>query len=159
MKDIKYIVGDATDPVGDGVKIIIHCCNDIGKWGKGFVVALSRKWPETRKRYVKWYRSNRNFKLGNLQYVKVADDTHVCNMIGQKGIRAVGKVPPIRYGAIAKCLEKVRDAASRLNATVHCPRFGAGLAGGSWEKIEGLLISILAENDIQVIVYDLPKGG
>jgi len=30
MKDINYIIGDVTDPQGDGKKLIIHCCNDLG---------------------------------------------------------------------------------------------------------------------------------
>jgi hypothetical protein len=34
---INFIVGDATTPIGDGLKIIVHVCNDIGGWGRGFV--------------------------------------------------------------------------------------------------------------------------
>jgi hypothetical protein len=40
---IAYHVGDATMPVGDGPKILVHICNNIGAWGRGFVVALSRR--------------------------------------------------------------------------------------------------------------------
>ena len=80
----------------------------------------------------------------------------VCNMIGQKGIRTKGKVPPIRYGAIAKCLQTIAKASLKNNASVHCPRFGAGLAGGSWDKIEDLIEQYLSSKDIQVTVYDLP---
>lgn len=48
-KPIQYRVGDATAPVADGNKIICHLCNDIGAWGKGFVMALlNRIWqPRT----------------------------------------------------------------------------------------------------------------
>ncbi len=41
---IKYITGDATNPEADGLRIIVHVCNDIGGWGRGFVLALSNKW-------------------------------------------------------------------------------------------------------------------
>lgn len=41
--EILYIKGDATAPIGSGVKVITHICNDIGGWGKGFVLALSKK--------------------------------------------------------------------------------------------------------------------
>lgn len=44
--DIKYIIGDATEPQGEGNKIIVHCCNNIGGWGAGFVLSLSKKWLE-----------------------------------------------------------------------------------------------------------------
>lgn len=50
MADITYITGDATRPQDQGAKIIVHICNDIGGWGKGFVVAISRRWPEPEQR-------------------------------------------------------------------------------------------------------------
>lgn len=40
---IHYITGDATIPIGEGKKIIAHVCNDIGAWGKGFVLPLAKK--------------------------------------------------------------------------------------------------------------------
>ena len=61
MELINYIRGDATQPAGDGNKIIVHVCNDIGAWGKGFVVALSRQWPQPEKDYKQWYKSKVNF--------------------------------------------------------------------------------------------------
>jgi len=46
MGEINYVRGDATVPSVKGVKVIAHVCNDSGGWGKGFVLALSRRWPE-----------------------------------------------------------------------------------------------------------------
>ena len=43
---IAYTTGDATAPEGDGPKIIVHVCNDVGGWGRGFVMAISKRWPE-----------------------------------------------------------------------------------------------------------------
>ena len=43
---INYVIGDATQPVGEWPKIIVHVCNDIGGWGRGFVTAISKRWPE-----------------------------------------------------------------------------------------------------------------
>ncbi len=48
---INYVKGDATSPIGDGVKLIVHVCNDIGAWGAGFVLALSKKWITPEKQY------------------------------------------------------------------------------------------------------------
>ena len=42
MKMINYLKGDATNPEISGNKIIAHICNDVGGWGKGFVVAVSK---------------------------------------------------------------------------------------------------------------------
>ena len=46
MSGIKYLKGDATCPQAKGMKIICHVCNDAGGWGKGFVLALSKRWDE-----------------------------------------------------------------------------------------------------------------
>jgi len=49
--DIHYLIGDATKPDVAGNKIIAHICNDVGGWGKGFVLAISKSWPEPERKY------------------------------------------------------------------------------------------------------------
>jgi hypothetical protein len=46
--------------------------------------------------------------------------------------------------------------ARELNATVHMPRIGCGLAGGTWERIEPLIQRTLIDAGIEAHVYDLP---
>jgi hypothetical protein len=46
MNKINYLKGDATFPEAKGTKIICHICNDLGAWGKGFVLAISKRWSE-----------------------------------------------------------------------------------------------------------------
>lgn len=154
-KDIQYIKGDATNPSVKGNKIIAHICNDVGAWGKGFVLALSRKWKAPELCYRKWHESDDNFSLGQVQFVKVSEDTWVANIIGQRGIRKDGQGhPPIRYEAVASGLQKVSEFAGQIGASVHMPRIGCGLAGGTWDKIEPLIVSQLVEKNIAVTVYD-----
>ena len=72
---IKYVVGDATQPIGDGPKIIVHIVNDIGAWGSGFVLALSSRWSTPEQSYRSWWsRSDVPFNLGEVQIVKVEDE-------------------------------------------------------------------------------------
>ena len=59
MATIRYLKGDATCPQAKGVKIICHVCNDIGGWGKGFVLALSRRWEQPESEYRAWYAQGR----------------------------------------------------------------------------------------------------
>ncbi|MDR1322668.1 MAG: macro domain-containing protein [Gracilibacteraceae bacterium] len=151
---IVYINGDATSPQSKGVKIIAHICNDIGGWGKGFVLAISKKWSEPEKRYRAWYNSKENFTLGEVQFVQAEQYIYVANMIGQKGIKTGSQGPPIRYEAVEACLIKVAQKAAELNASVHMPRIGCGLAGGRWEKIEPLVGRALIEKGVEVFVYD-----
>src|SRR5262249_13954931 len=57
MKEIQYLQGDATSPQAKGDKIIAHICNDLGGWGKGFVLAVSRRWSEPEASYREWHRN------------------------------------------------------------------------------------------------------
>lgn len=157
MKTITYLKGDATNPKVEGNKIIAHICNSTGGWGRGFVLAISKRWMEPESEYRKWAkgRLDKPFELGQVQFVKVEKDIVVANMIGQYGIMSYNGVPPIRYDAVDKCLKKVAEIALKHKASVCCPRFGSGLAGGRWEEIEKLIIENLCKKDIDVYIYEL----
>lgn len=156
MKPISYIKGDATQPIGDGNKIITHVCNDIGGWGRGFVVALSNRWPQPEREYRKWHQSKENFSLGEVIFVQVEENIWVSNMIGQRDTKPDKEGnPPVRYEAIAKALSKVATFATEIKASIHMPRIGCGLAGGTWDKMEPIIIRELAMKEIPVTVYDL----
>ncbi|PQA94738.1 Appr-1-p processing protein [Chryseobacterium shigense] len=155
MKEIQYLKGDATQPQTKGNKIITHICNDIGGWGRGFVMAISKRWKEPEANYREWYESRENFSLGEIQIIMVEEEIWVCNMIGQhKTITSSKGISPIRYEAVERCLEKLVPEALQLNAEIHMPRIGCGLAGGKWEEIEPIIEKILVRNNIPVWVYD-----
>ncbi|MFF4895023.1 macro domain-containing protein [Streptomyces sp. NPDC001068] len=156
MSEITYIRGDATAPAGKGVKVIAHVCNDMGGWGKGFVLALSRRWPEPEKAYRAWHRdrAKNGFALGAVQLIQVDRHLWVANMIGQHGTRTGSKGVPVRYEAIGTALTELADEALALGASVHMPRMGCGLAGGKWSRVEPLISERLAGRGIPVTVYD-----
>ncbi|CAM5304452.1 hypothetical protein STANM337S_00515 [Streptomyces tanashiensis] len=88
MTEIAYVRGDATAPQAKGVKIVAHVCNDLGGWGKGFVLALSRRWPEPEAAFRRWHRerAGNDFGLGAAQFVQVEPYVWVANLVGQRGI-------------------------------------------------------------------------
>src|SRR6185436_10953106 len=101
MKDIQYIKGDATSPQTLGNKVIVHVCNDVGGWGKGFVMAISKRWKEPETEYRNWAKTGEKFELGEVQFVQVEATIWIANMIGQHDIKtAKDGSPPVRYGAI-----------------------------------------------------------
>jgi len=157
--EISYEAGDATAPVGDGQKIIVHVCNDIGGWGAGFVLALSARWPEPEAAYRHWYqnRDANDFELGAMQLVQVEDDIWVANVIGQRDVVAIGDDPPVRYGAIEAGLTQLADEAYAMDASIAMPRIGCGLAGGEWTAMEPIIQRALCGRGIDVVVYDLPS--
>lgn len=165
---IKYIRGDATRPETWSNTIIAHICNDDGKWGKGFVMALSRRWPEPEAKYRAWYkdrdRPSSGFKLGAVRFVQVKTiDTllspdikiWVANMIAQHGVRGSGNLTPIRYGALSTALQHIAEFAKKNDASVCMPKIGTGLSGGDWNKIERLIIEAIVDQGITVTVYTL----
>ena len=153
---LQYVRGDATNPIGKGNKIIAHVCNDLGGWGKGFVLAISKKWPEPEAAYRQWHRrrAENDFALGAVQFVQVTDYVWVANMVGQRGIKRGSSGPPVRYPAIEQALGRVAERAVTLEASVHMPRIGCGLAGGTWSKIEPLIERTLVAAGVSTVVYD-----
>ncbi|MFE4212962.1 macro domain-containing protein [Streptomyces sp. NPDC056844] len=157
MPGITYVRGDATSPQGKGVKLIVHVCNDLGGWGKGFVLAVSRRWPGPEAAYRRRHRerAGNDFGLGAAQFVQVEPYIWVANVVGQRGIRTGSKGVPVRYEAIDAGLGKVAGKAAELGASVHMPRIGCGLAGGTWSRGEPLVTDRLAGRGIGVTVYDV----
>lgn len=157
MEKIVYLVGDATKPQSAGKKIIAHVCNDIGAWGRGFVLALSKLSPAPERAFKEWYRGRErnDFALGAVQFVSVSPDVSVANMVGQHGIRKSNDVPPIRYDAVKAALKIVGEKAQAENASVHLPRIGCGLAGGKWSEIEPIIERQICGAGVAVFVYDL----
>jgi len=155
MTPISYLKGDATDPVGDGNQIICHVCNDIGGWGKGFVMALSKRWQEPEAQYREWHKRGEGFRLGAIQLVRVSPKLEVANMVAQRDIRSINGVPPIRYDALTMCLAELAAYAAKGSASVHMPRIGCGLAGGVWSEVEAMIQATLLAQAVPVYVYDL----
>jgi O-acetyl-ADP-ribose deacetylase (regulator of RNase III) len=165
---IQYLKGDATRPIGEGSKCLIHICNTAGGWGAGFVIALSKRWADPEGQYRKWYRDKTHplfgdFALGSVGWVLVEPGLWVANMIAQAGYGRSGthqhktndeaELPPIRYDALRTCLTKVAETAKSKGSTIHAPRIGCGLAGSTWDQIEPLIQETM--RDLQVFIYDL----
>ena len=151
------ISGDASRPQGIGHQIIVHICNDIGAWGSGFVVPLGRRFPMARTQYLAWnafYKSTSNrIPLGEVQFVSVAENITVANMIGQAGIGYSQGQPPIRYPALKTALATVAKYAQQQKASLHMPRIGAGRAGGDWQIISSMIETAIAPYGLDATVY------
>jgi len=150
-----YLRGDATKPVASGPVIIVHICNDIGGWGAGFVLAVSKRWKQPETVYRVAFASENPPRLGDVQFVEADVGITVANLIGQHGIRrGTQGLPPIRYDAVRTGLEKIARRALESGASVHMPRIGCGLAGGKWEEIEPIILQTLIASGVPVTVYD-----
>jgi len=215
---IFYVKGDATKPekIEDENRMIVHICNNKGGWGRGFVMALSSRWPEPERRYREWYKfyteplkydggckvigqglkcdhcnneaeyfggegkngspmklcvehNSVSLPLGEIQIVPVKDEQgklFVCNMIAQNGYVTKDNPVAVDYEALHRCLTKLNgwmrkyEEVKKLlvypnhpeSFSVHMPRIGCGLAGGTWDKVEFIIKITL---NYVVSVYDL----
>ncbi len=154
---IQYLKGDATNPTGDNNKVIVHICNDLGKWGKGFVLAISKRWAKPEQVYRDSFKQEPKPSLGHVQFVQVEGSLTVANIIGQHGIRSPRNKTapaPIRYDAVEQGLIAIASFAVDEGASVHMPRIGCGLSGGSWEEMEPIIERTIISKCVDVFVYD-----
>jgi hypothetical protein len=150
------VVGDATEPRGQGNKIVAHIVNDrTPNWGAGFGLAVAKKWPAAQQAFRSWSSQHRrDFRLGVSFKTDVTEDLCVYQMICQHGFGPSSK-PRIRYGALKSCLEELTRLALERNATVHMPRIGSGYAGGIWEIMRQMVDETVCRRGIPVTVYNL----
>jgi len=166
------VYGDATEPQRIDVNEIVfipHVCNDLGGWGAGFVLALTKmsSFPE--------YMYKRTFqrfpdqeKRGITCFAPIPDNKTitVCNMIAQSGYKSEHNLRPLNYPVLIKCMtdvaEWIQEKMEMCEVTevtipphrIHCPKFGGDLAGGNWNFITCLIEDIWLAAGIDVVVYE-----
>jgi O-acetyl-ADP-ribose deacetylase (regulator of RNase III) len=153
-----FLHGDATEPFGTELKILVQVVNDKAQiWGGGFARQIRKKWPKAQAEFRDWTFQRGNLKLGNVHSVHLRDDLILASLVSQQGFGESTSGPRLRYGALFNALEQVADLSTSNAATIHMPRIGAGEAGGSWNIIEGIIREALVSKGIKVVVYDLPS--
>lgn len=131
---MKHILGSALNPVGNDKFIIAHIVNDKGAWGAGFVIPLGLKFPKAKELYLKLKQHRR----GLIQVVDASIEDRrgwIINMCAQ----TLGAPYPLDMDALKSCINVTEAFAQTVNAKVHIPRIGCGLAGGKWENISKLI--------------------
>ncbi len=164
---LTYLIGDATNPIhpeATGPIMIAHVCNDVQAWGAGFTSALERRFPGVGALFCQ-----RPRPLGEVHVLEVSDNkkfrgenVFLMNMVAQHSLISAQNPQPLDYAALAECMKKVAAIATGLGnepnvfpPTIHCPRFGCGLAGGKWEMVEAGIAALWVRAGIDVYVYDL----
>lgn len=157
---ITYVQGDAASPRGRGPVVIAQVVNDSAfTWGAGFSRALRYKWPAAQRSFRRWAEGDRrNLRLGRVHAGPVDENLTVVSMVAQHGYGASPK-PRIRYAALKECLEQLGKVAADRGATVHMPKIGSGLAGGSWDIVRELVAEAVCDRGVKVIVYELPGAS
>lgn len=153
MSTLTTIHGDATLPRGTEPRIICHGCNDLGIWGAGFVLAVSKRYPQAEQAYRTWAQKVGTLPLGECQLVDVGNKVYIANIISQTGVGITQGNIPLRYGALETGLFTAAYHAQRLSGSLHMPTIGAGLAGGDWDRIYRIIERMAHATQVPVTIY------
>jgi O-acetyl-ADP-ribose deacetylase (regulator of RNase III) len=150
---IKETQGDLIAMANSGeFDVIMHGCNCFCTMGAGIAKQIRGLFPAAFDADCRTSKGDRS-KLGTCSHATVNGVT-VVNAYTQYDWRGSGQKAD--YEAIRSCLAKV--AADFPNARIGLPQIGAGLAGGDWETILGIIRDELGIVDATVVHYR-PNAG
>ena len=168
---LKYKVGNVVEQTFDEPTLLIHVCNTFNGYGSGVAGAIARKYPNAKKRYHQWFKDREDilspfasFTLGNIQFVDVADNLIIVNMLAQcmpgGNTFFIGgeevHLRPIRLDSLRECLLRVASIAKKNNLKVVGPMFAGGLAGANFDlEVVPLIEECLLKYNIDVTIYKL----
>jgi O-acetyl-ADP-ribose deacetylase (regulator of RNase III) len=134
-----------------------HGCNCQSTMGSGVAKAVRAKFPELYTIADCQSPLSKDDKLGKFSYLELPEGKLGLNIYSQfdyKG-RNVGKMD-LSYGALENglegaCMFLIKEG----KKTLALPKIGAGLAGGDWNVIEGIIKRVSDKTGIDITIYEL----
>jgi O-acetyl-ADP-ribose deacetylase (regulator of RNase III) len=155
---LTFVRGDALEPRGPGNHLVVQVVNDRSlQWGGGgFATAVRRRFPAAHDAFQKWAQGSPDrLRLAAVHFAPLSPGVELCSMVAQHGIGG-GHLLRLRYEALQECLRQAAAHALKEAEDVHMPRIGSGLAGGSWDLVQEIVVETLCQMGINVTVYELP---
>lgn len=117
--------------------VLVHGCNCYCQMGKGIALSIKQQLPEVYHADLATLKGDAN-KLGTYSSALIRcshHQFHVVNAYTQLHWRGTGVKAD--YAAIAQVMQQIKQDFSGLR--IAYPKIGAGLAGGDWAIISGLI--------------------
>jgi O-acetyl-ADP-ribose deacetylase (regulator of RNase III) len=155
---IEYRKGDLFSYVPGYRTILAHGVNCQGVMGSGVAKTFKQKYPEAFEDYLyflkKYKYENDVAPLGvSRLFYSCSNDLLLASMFTQEFYGNDGR-QYVNYEAFFDSFRKVADYYE--DSTIIMPKIGAGLGGGDWRIIEGLMKIILETRpNVHVIVFEL----
>lgn len=146
---IKYEFGTILAPPKD-VNVLVHGCNCFHKMESGVAKVLKNQWPIIAEMDKTMTAYGDKEKLGSILAVEISPQLTIINAYTQYEYGT--DTPKIDYAAFEKAMNLVYDNFSAPWFTIAMPKIGAGLAGGDWNILEGILKKVFHDIDIYVIL-------
>ena len=131
--------------------VIAHGCNCMCTMGAGIAKLIRRRFPAAYAADLTTTKGDRA-KLGTCTSATIDTGSHqliVVNAYTQYGFSGDGD--QLRYDSLATCMAWI--AQNHRTRRIGLPRIGAGLAGGDWERIHGILATAFADCDATVVEF------
>jgi len=150
---MKEITGDLIKLAKEGkFTLIIHGCNCFHTMGSGIAKQVKEQFPEAYDADLLTPYGDIN-KLGTCSFTKVpllGDSLIVVNAYIQHHYGK--KVVNVHYESLRKCMRWVKN--NFPNENIGIPLIGAGLAGGRWATIEGIIDAELIRENVTLVRWD-----
>lgn len=138
--------------------ILAHVVNDLGVMSAGIAYDIAKEWPIVEQHYKDAVSARTKEDLhGKIQFVPVTKKLIVGNMFAQHGIHTGTVTRLLNYDWLEECLKKLFEFAVENKWHIRIPRIGAGLAGGNWDKIWHMIITIGLPYDVDLTLHQLTK--
>lgn len=145
---LKYVEGDATLPSGGGHRMLIHIVNDSGELTGEFADSITKRWPSVKSNYRLWYRSQRNFKQGQIQSINIQSDLTVISMLTQTKCE---HEESIVLDHLKNCLNQIAVMAKEFGSSVHIS--DTDIKSDRSDELKSVIIKSLIEKGINVYIY------
>lgn len=131
--------------------VIIHGCNCFCTMGAGIALSIKRIFPEAYQADLATEAGDRS-KLGTISWAKHTKDGRELIIVnGYTQYNWKGRGVKVDYEAVEQVFQLVKEVFT--GKRIGYPAIGAGLAGGDWQKIEGIIKEALAGEDHTFVKY------
>lgn len=138
--------------------VIAHGVNCFCKQKSGLAPQMVKAFGTDKFRGESYLRKGDIHKLGNIDYEYFYLDNNkrlaVVNAYTQFRYgknHADGVENPLNYDALSLCMMKINHIFAGKH--IGLPKIGAGLAGGNWDKILGIMSKELIDCDVTIVNY------
>jgi O-acetyl-ADP-ribose deacetylase (regulator of RNase III) len=120
--------------------IVVQGCNAQGVMGSGLARSIREVCPQAYEDYKKAYDTD-GLKVGQVVWTAPTPNTPfwIANGITQEFYGRNPKIVYVDYNGLKEVFRQVKAKALELDAPVHYPKIGAGLANGNWSVIEKII--------------------
>lgn len=150
---IKHVKGTAGRPMAtDDRTIALFCTNDGEFESVPGNTEASKIYPKTKEHYRGWWRSQKNFKGGEIQVESVLSDTEVALLLTCVKVEEDGKkIAAFELNSTKSAIDKLGKHASLNKRNVHINKVNDE---EEWKVIYPLIEDLIVKRGVSVFIYE-----